>query len=219
MIKISEVVVEIVHSSEIASTALRKGYLNLSAYAKSIKDQVEDKCKKPVKLGSIVVALSRLPVSLKGQPPLLPNVVIEDLTIKSPLVEITFDKTRENLHRLRELYRDIRLRSTDFLTVTHGVGEITIVAAEDAQQKILEIYESQKPKAIINNLVGLTVRYGDRYIEEPNVIYTLLKGIAVKRINIVEIISTYTELTFILDRSNLQEVFLTLNEIFQKSKI
>lgn len=218
MIKISDIVEEIVYSSEIALSALSQGYLNLSAYAKAIREEVEEKTKKPVRVGSIVVALSRLSKSLGEQKPLLPEIAIENLTVKSPLIEITFDKTGGNLGKLRELYTDSGLSSADFLTVTQGAGEITIIAAENAKQKILKIYKDIKPKVILENLVGLTVSFSEKYIPEPNVIYTLLRCLAIKRINIVEIVSTYTELTFILSKENLQEAFLTLNEIFQKSK-
>ncbi len=60
MIKISGVVRGILFSSEVALSAFNDGYLNLSAYAKAIRKDVEARAKTPVPVGSIVVLLSRL---------------------------------------------------------------------------------------------------------------------------------------------------------------
>jgi len=218
MLKISEAVKDIVSSSEIPLTALAKGYLNLSAYAKSIKGEVEEKAKKPVRTGSIIIALSRLKKSLKVLPPLLPEVTIEDLSVKSGLVEIAFDKTKKHLDRLSKLYTDKDFKATEFFTVTQGTGDISIIALERARPHILRIFKSLKPKAAIPNLVSITIRFSESYIKVPNVIYKVLRMLAVKRINVVELVSSYTELTFILEQCNLQEAFLTLNEMFQKSE-
>jgi len=220
MINISNVVKDIVYSSEIALSALAEGYLNLSAYAKSIQEEVETKAKKPVRTGSIVVALSRLRKSLRAsRQSLLPKVIVDDLSVKSGLIEVAFDRTKENLDKLQQLYRDKNFSSTDFFIVTQGVGEINIIALEQAEKHILRIYKQQKPKIIIRNLVSLTVRFSEKYIETPNIIYALVRRFALKRMNIVEIVSTYTELTFVLRQDNLQEAFLTLNDIFRKDEL
>lgn len=217
MIKISSVVRAITYSSEIALSALSDGYLNLSAYAKFIKEDVEKKTKKTVKVGSITVALSRLGRSLKKTAPLLPKVIAEDISVKSGLAEIVFDKIKDTFTKTHVLYRDKELSSTDFFVITHGVGEITIIALEKVKSHILRIYRPQKPKIIVENLVGLTVRLKEEYIYTPNVIYTLVRSLALKRVNIVEIVSTYTELTFVLQRDNLQTAFLIFNEIFKRT--
>jgi len=78
MLKISTTVEKIIASSEEALCALSQGYLNYSAYAKKIKKQVEEECKKPVKLGSIVVALSRLAKNYSGEKGFIPEIKIKD---------------------------------------------------------------------------------------------------------------------------------------------
>lgn len=222
MIKISDVVRDILYSSEVALSAFNDGYLNLSAYAGSIRKEVEAGAKKPVRVGSIVVALSRMKKSAgktTKRKPLIPEVNIEDLSVKSGLVEVAFDRTRENLARLRELYRDPAINAGDFFMVTQGTGEITIVALETALPHIIHVARPAKPKAVIKNLVGLTARFDPKYLAIPNVIFAFVRRMALKRINIAEIVSTYTELTFIIDQKDLQEAFLALNELFHKSEM
>ncbi len=221
MIKISDVVRDILTSSEVALSAFSEGFLNLSGYAKVIRRDVEARAKKPVRVGSIVVALSRLKKSegkATKRKPLLPEVAIEDLSVKSGLVEVAFDRTRENLARLRDLYRDPAINAGDFFMVTQGTGEITIIALESALPRITAVARPAKPKAVIRNLVGLTARFDPKYLEIPNVTFVFVRRLALKHINIVEIVSTYTELTFIIDQKDLQEAFIALNELFKNEK-
>lgn len=221
MIKISDVVRDILYSSEVALSAFNDGYLNLSGYAASIRKKVEARAKKSVRIGSIVVALSRLKKAeskTTKRNPLLPEVKIEDLSVKSGLVEVAFDRTRENLSRLRELYRDPAISAGDFFMVTQGTGEITIIALEGALPRIIAVARPAKPKAVIKNLVGLTARFDETYLKIPNVTFVFVRRLALKHINIVEIVSTYTELTFIIDQKDLQEAFLALNELFKTEK-
>ena len=215
MIKISDVVREILYSSEVALSAFNDGYLNLSAYAKTIRKEVEERAKKSVRIGSIVVALSRMKKSTGKTRQLLPDVEIEDLSVKSGLAEATFERTAGNLARLRELWRDPRINAGDFFMVTQGAGEITMVALESALPHILAVARPAKPKTIVKNLVGLTARFDEKYIAIPNAIFVFVRRLALKHINIVEIVSTYTELTFIIDQKDLQEAFLALNELFR----
>ena len=215
MIKVSDVVREITLSSEIALSALSDGYLNLSAYAKLIKPEVERRARKPVSVGSIVVALSRLAGSLKAQEPLLPEVQLENLSVKSGLVEITFDKTRENRDRIEQLFQDKSFAAADFFTLTHGIGELSIVVPEGLKNSVLALYKDQKPKLILGNLASLTVRFDERYLWIPNVIYALLRPLALNRVDVIEIVSTFTELTFLLNQRDLNSAFVTINQVFQ----
>ena len=53
MIKIQDIVRDIVYSEEEALYSLAKGYMNLSAYAKQIQKEVETRTKKDVKTSGI----------------------------------------------------------------------------------------------------------------------------------------------------------------------
>lgn len=211
MIKVVDAVRDIVYASDIAIEALSGGILNLSAYAKKIKPEIEKKTHKSVKLGTIVVALSRLQFDIKENKPLIPNVVIDNIAAKSGLVEITFNKTRENKAKLQRLYEDKLLAQADFFTVTQGIAEICIVVPEQLTKSVLNLYKNEKPKVIIPNLASLTIRFDEKYLQEPNVMFSLLKHLAIKRINILELVSTCTELTFLLHESNLQAAFTAIS--------
>lgn len=217
MIKVADIVKDLIFSSEPELTCMSRGVLNLSAYAKRIQPEVERRTHKPVQLGTIVVALSRLSSGLKDEDPLLPPIDLDSISVKSNLAEITFNKTSANKARAQKLYTDKDFTQTDFLTITHGIGEISIFAPMQLVPAVLKNFRPEKPKLHLENLAALTVQFGDQYIETPNMYFALLSALAVRKLNIVELVSTYTELTFLIRQADLNEVFLIMNALMRNT--
>jgi len=212
MIKVADTVRAIINSSEVPRSALSDGYLNLSAYAKKIQREVSRRARKPVQVGTIVVALSRLAKSIEKSKRIVPPVELTSLSVKTGLAEIAFDKTKINRDKLQQLYQDKEFLSADFFTVTSGNTELAIVCPMHLQKAVRKYFGSQKPKLELDNLAGLTLRFDESYIDIPNQTFALVRPLALKRINIVEVISTFTELTFLLYQKDLQEAFATFTE-------
>lgn len=216
MIKISHAVETIVRSSETAFESLRTGTLSLSAYALRIKPDVERLCVKPVQTGSIVVALSRLAPTLAQEAPIRPLVRIDDLSVTSPLCDLSYEKTSATLHAIKELEQQ-RIGSVhDFFTVTQGIHEVTIVCSQKHKDHVLSIVG--QPKALFENVTGISVRFDQKYLDEPNAMYTLMGTLSPLRINVLEIISTYTELTFIIHQQDTQRSVEALTQLMHAVK-
>jgi len=212
MRKISNSVEEIIAEDEVALEALRSKLLNLSAYAKSIRGEVERQTSKPVKTGSIVVALSRMGKAVNQIAPLRPRVRICDLAIKAPIFEVTYEKTRENMAKIREIQTKLNA-GDNFLTITQGVGEITVICSQKVSEEVKK-YVVVKPVGTYDGLGAITVRFNEPdYIEEPNMIYSLVAELAKKRINLIEIVSTFSELSFIVRKTDVDRVVAVLNKL------
>lgn len=218
MLKVIDIVRDILYSSEPELTILSRRLLNLSAYAKRIQPEVERRTHKEVQLGSIVVALSRISQELTDEDPLLPEVKLDGIAVKSNIAEIAFNKTPANKAKATKLTVDKDLSQADFLTVTYGASEISVFAPMTLMPAVSRTFRPEKPKLLLNNLAALTVQFGNQYIDTPNMYFALLRAVAVKRINIVELISTYTELTFLVRQDDLNELFQTMNTLILKRK-
>ncbi len=118
MIKINDVIQNILFKDEEALTALSNGYVNLSKYAKQIHEEVEEKSKKEVGIPGIVVALSRIAKNINSKHPLIQDVQIKNITTKSPLSEIVYRKTTESISKLSKVYDKIKTDTDDFFTMT-----------------------------------------------------------------------------------------------------
>lgn len=213
MFTISNAVSQILSEDAFTLTALQRGILNISAYAKEIQPTVEEKTFKTVKLGTIVVALTRAAQTLQ-KVDFLPTVVIDSLHVTSSLSEITYEKTDANLNKLI-LLNKVFFASRDFFTVTEGLHEITLICSSHIKDEIVEHFASQTKK-MIDGLVAVSVHFSEDYIAIPNTIYALLHTLASRQINILEIVSTYTELTFIVDKSAMQQTVQVLDAYSQE---
>ena len=205
MIKIQEIVRDIVYAEEEAIYSLSKDYMNLSAYAKQIQKEVENRTKKDVKVSGIVVALSRVQKSLNKIHPLIQDIKINNITTKSPLSEIVFEKTPVILSRLSSLYEKVKTTSDDFLTMTLSTSEVTVICSDKIKDSILKHFK-ETPRMIEPGLASLGISIDPKYYPMPNITFSLIRRIATKRIPLAETITTHTEIIFVFHQKNLSEV-------------
>lgn len=203
MVTITEATRTILMEDDVALQAMNEGLLNFSAYAQKILQQVEEKTFKKVNKGTVVVALTRISQEESGFTNLRPQVSLDDLSIKSPLCDISFAKTTETREKLASLYQKITVPENAFFTVTQSMTEITVIAPQSLFDAIVEHF-GQEPKASYRDRVGMTVRFSQEYLPVPNVLYTIQAALAVHKINFTEVISTYTEFSFIINKEDLE---------------
>lgn len=203
MITVTDATRSILLEDDIALQALHMGLLNLSAYAEQILPIVEEKTLKEVKKGTIVVALTRIAEEINDSASLRPKVILDDLSIRSPLCDISFNKTESTRQKVATLYQSIEVDENAFFTITQSMSEITIVAPQLLLDDIQDHF-GEKPKAVYKDRVGITVRFSKDFLPIPNVLYTIQATLAVHRINFTEVISTYTEFSFIIEKEHLE---------------
>ena len=210
---IAAVVREIVDESEVALSALSDGVLNLSAYAKKIRTEVARRAKKEVPVGTIVVALCRYEMEAKKRARLFPKVKIESISTRSALVELAFAKSAATRGRLRTLHENEKLADADLLTVTSGIREISLILPSTLKSEVLKVFKGEKPTLVQEDLASLSIRFPAHYLHTPNTIFALIRPFALSRINIVEVVSTYTELTVVVAEKDLQAAFAVMSKI------
>lgn len=204
MIHIATVVEDILTHDDVALAAARKGWLNLSSYARSIRPRVQEVLMKDVQEGSIVTALSRLAAThaQKDYPQIGPDA-IQSLAVHSNLEGITYERSDLVSAKIRETYNLVNPSNKTFLTVTQGINEITILAEAQVAQVFRGKLKDASKIYDKTNLVGITVKFALGNLELPNLIFALTRRLAYKSINIVEVVSTATELTYVIEKKDL----------------
>lgn len=213
MINISKAVGDIFAQDDIAQAAAQKGWLNLSSYARDIRPAVEAALLKPASEGSIVTALSRLVTGAPAIPATAEaDHILQSLSVHANLEGMTFERSEDTSARIGQIFRDLSVGNKAFLTVTQGMNEITVVA----EARIAQVFRDQLRSAHKiydkQDLVGITVKFGLSSLERPNTIYLLARRLAFKAVNLVEVVSTATELTFIIDKSELPTALAQLQK-------
>jgi hypothetical protein len=204
MIKIQDIVEEIMRTDDDFLPALAHGYANLSAYAKHIKKSVEQKTKKSVGIPSIVVALSRATESLQKHPPLIHNVHIDSMTTTSPLSEIVFAKNIQTMATLSSLYAKIG-KGGDFFTMALSSSDITVICSDKIKNSIQE-HVKEKPTMTHDSLAAVGLTIAEKYYPLPNITFSLIRRIAQKRIPLAETITTHAEIIFVFDKKYLGDI-------------
>lgn len=215
MIKIQPIVREIVMGELEAYTALTNGYMNMSSYGKRIRPMVEARAKKQVTVTSLVVSLSRLRKELKKEKPLIQEVAIKNITTKLPLTEIIYENTNTFLRELESLHKNISVSQDDFFTTTIGTTEIDVMCSSNMANKITRHFK-MKPKFINHNLAAVGISFDPEVFSVPNTFFSLLSITARARINIEELVSTPTELIFIVAEKDFGKTVALFSELHRK---
>lgn len=213
MLKVIDAVQEILDNSDLAREAMRERLLNLRAFARQIAPQVDEMTHKHVKIGTIVVTLSRLVENVRQTSPLKPDIILEEISIKSSLCDVTYEKTKTNFLLAQKFASRLIDPENHFFTITQGINEITFIISEGLKEKLITHF-GHKPKSVYDNLVGVNVRFNEKYVSQPSVIYAILATLANKRINVLEVVSTFTELMVVVDKKEMEITLTQLNRIF-----
>ena len=211
MINISQAVQHIFSEDDIAQAAARKGWLNLSSYAREIQPVVASALLKPASEGSIITALSRI-IARQPQVSIDAEHIVQSLSVHANLEGITYERSESTSNRMREIYRHVNVDNKAFVTITQGMGEITVIAEARVAHAFRQELRGSHVIYDKTDLVGITVKFDMDSLERPNTIFLLTRQLAFKGINLVEVVSTATELTFIIHKSTLAQALEQLQK-------
>jgi hypothetical protein len=215
MIKIKNVVRDLVTRELEACFALTNGYMNMSSYAHHIKPKVEALTKKEVTIASLVVSLSRLRKEFKKERPLIRDVPITNISTKLPLTEIAYENSEKFVKELETLHKKIAVSSEDFFTMTRGTHEVDIICSANLEKKVLQHFK-MKPKWINHNFAAVGISYGPEVFGMPNIFFSLLAVTARAKINIEELVSTPTELVFIVAEKDFAKTVALFSDLHKE---
>ncbi|MFC1599484.1 hypothetical protein ACFL3T_00465 [Patescibacteria group bacterium] len=204
MLKISTVLDNIIATDLVAKKAIERGIMNYSSYARSLKDMIEEKTKKEVDEKTIMVALSRLSKRFRKSDK-MEHFSIHALSVNSGLEEWSYEKTEELLKAIAKLNNSLELSYKSYVTISQGINEVTIIAQSDIAKKFSKALEAFNLIYSNKRLAGITVKFDLDYLQTPNFFAHLTSTLSLKDINIVEIVSTASELTLIVDKDDIEE--------------
>ncbi len=215
MITIPQVVEEIISQSSFLEEGLYQNIINHSSLARMIKPEIEEKLSKKIKEGAIVMALKR--VAKKNNLNLRLKKIFNkspDMIVRSNLIEFTFLNSDSLLTKHRNLLESIVNESRYFFTITQGVFETGVIISEELKSKIESIFKGEKVIKRLSSLSVITVKLPEENVITPGVYYFILKALAWNNINLVDVVSTYQEITLIMQSKEIDRAFSILKKAF-----
>lgn len=214
MISTTTVVEELVRKSPFLETAMADDLVNYSSLARYLKPEVEKRLFKDIKEGAIIMALKRASLHLKKTVPRGGQILdsLGDITIRSNLVDYTFLNSPTLGDAQDKILKKVAGRKDVFITISHGISQVTVIASEAVKGDIAEIFKSETAVCSIGGLSSLTIRIPEEATKTPGVLYSILKVLAWEGINMIETISTFTELTIVLGADDIERAFSLLKK-------
>lgn len=212
MLRIGEAIIEILQGSEFLSFGFHHDLFNLTHLAVFIRPMVEARTKKEVQTSAILMNLSRIRRRQKPPPQMLEPFKIDHVRIHANLCSVTLLKTKESHRILNELFGRV-LEKAGFITITEGVGEITTILEMD-HLPLAEKLLGRRQRTIQQGLAGLGIKFHEKYLSRPGILYMILQRVVFQNINVCEIASTSTEFIIYMKEADIQLAFDSLYQRF-----
>jgi hypothetical protein len=212
MITIAQHVDEYIRNSPFLEEALVRGILNLSALAREMRPRLQAELGKEVSPAAILMALKRLTPVLLARVGAKPARLKEpgDLIVRSNLVEYTFRRSDSLWEKQKRLLLRIERDPEAFLTFTQGVFEVMLIASRSIEKAVQEIFARENILSHRRNLSAVIIRLSPRAVHVPGVYYSILKQLAWGNLNVIDVVSTTTEFTILLEKSQVEDAFSIL---------
>lgn len=212
--KISDATRKILSSYPYLERYLAAGIINNRALARIIMPAVKQDCGE-AKLQSIVTAVRRYS-SLQSK---AEKGMVQDILAKSD-VRLRYDAGRitgELAHGVPEKIAEIsrNIRAGGFMII-QGVETLTIVADED----VLPLFEGAFENIIDlkKNLAAVIVVSPAEILETAGVIAHMANVLAVENINVVEMMSSYTETLFVVEEGDALKTVKIIRDEIRKAR-
>lgn len=212
MIKISDVVRELVAQNPHLSFGLANRIFNLTQLSQFLQPMIEARLKKEVKPSAILMNLSRLQQSYAKPLKNKSKFQIENITIQSNLVTMTYYKNNRTEKQVGALSDAVRQRN-GYFGWNEGMNEHAVIF-EKRFMDLSQEYLKEEPKFIHEHVSALIMKFPKEYSEQPGFLYTVLRTLALHSINVIEATSTYSEFTVYIDRKDIQLAFEALEIAF-----
>jgi aspartokinase len=214
MVSIAQLVEERVLEQPFLADALQRGILNYGAVADELLPSIQQVTKRNVRHAAVMMALRRFAERLEKQELTFPTFsTSSNVILQSDMFELTTTKSKEAIAAIRTLRDSIDQEGGDLLTVTQGLHEYTIISNKQHLRRLKALLKKAEIKSVIEELSLLTIKIPDEAIDSPGYFYSLIKALTWENINIVEIVSTLTELTFAIKDEQVPHAYRVVKRV------
>ncbi|HLD02656.1 MAG TPA: hypothetical protein VJC07_03085 [Candidatus Nanoarchaeia archaeon] len=213
----AELVKEIIEQDLHLLELLQEDVINIMALARKLFSSIKKQNAKAT-IASIAIAIKRYIAEEKnkaGTTDLKEIIENSQLSTKNDIIHITLERNSRIIKKLVEISTKIRWEHEEVFFVNEGAGEVTVIL--DAKNKELfkdcaeEIIETTTNLAILS-IRESTQKTAKKSLEVPGVYHYFIGQLSRRGINIVEIMSTLSQLTFVLKSDDIMKAYNIIHE-------
>ena len=192
--------------------ALSKDLLNFSALAAHLQPEVEKQLRKPVKQGSIIMALRRY----SPQRNLLKNTNLRemgDIVVRSGITEFTYLNSNTILANQAFLMNLVKDQIGVYLNYSSNHQESNILVSNDLKESVEDCFKNEILVSVKSELSSITIALPKNSSKTVGLYFYIFKLLAYEGIPVFEMISTSNYFALFLEKEYINRAFLLLNEI------
>ncbi len=217
MVTVSYLVKQMLASRPLLHEYISSGLINYTALAESIAPTISLQLGRDVAIPAVVMALRRYSDGVVSGKKLLEKMELSsELLMKNNLVDVTVRKSPELFAKLLKLYSAAKYEQGDVLNVVHGNYEASIIFNGHYEDDFLRVLKGEKILKVERGLVSISLRFGDAFRATPGIIAAVTARLMFENINILEIVSTNTELALVVSGKDAMRAYSAL-ENFTKA--
>jgi len=215
MASIAAIVEEWVVRQPFIADLLVRGLVNYAALAKEMLPRVREAAGREVKHPAVMMALRRLARRLERSEISLPKFGAGcEVMIRSNLFNLTVVSTASAFEIIHDFREKIDHDRGEIFTVTHGLHEFTVISNSEHLEYLQSVLADEKITAVFPRLSMLVIRIpNEDYVDTPGYLYTLTKALAWENINIIEMISTHTEVGFTISDQDVPRAYSLMRRV------
>ncbi|MFH1425034.1 MAG: hypothetical protein ABIG20_05215 [archaeon] len=200
---------------------LARGLVNQSALARDLLPELEDELCIEVNPQAVIMAVKRYTKAAqdsKFEEKI--NDVLRECTVnlKSGVADISVEKTNDIFTILNEISKKVDTKKGELLSVIQGVSEISIIIEEKHADTLLKKLQGKKILVEERDAVELHIMAPPSWWDIPGIISHVTRQISIHGINIIDIVSTTTELSILVRKKDATHAFEALNKLIEQSK-
>jgi len=166
---------------------------------------------------AIEVACRRYQRQMRSDRPLEQRVIevvrASRLEVRTRVAIITARNDWEMLGQVLEVGRSLLADRRHLLQLLEGPGALTILCEEDLVDAVVSAIGKRSLLGVHSQLSALTVRSPDRIVETPGVLAFLAGALFRAGINSLELMSVYTDSTFVVRERDVLHAFRVLSSL------
>ncbi len=218
MITLKTHIDQLIHKEPFLVENIQNGLINISALARKLEPKLSKKVGKKLNVNAIIMTIKRMEIEeIKKSRPLKKQIKnIGDLTVKSGLIDYSFQNTPE-FEKMSSKFSLKQLTNTKgFHTLCKGIHETTVIISENLKSIFEKSLGDIPYISRQEDLASITIQLPKLNTEVSGLYHYLLGIITWRGISIVEVISTTHELTIILKEEHVSAALEALMEIKEK---
>lgn len=209
---ITTVVHSIIKHQPFLDDALARNIINFSSLAADLQPEVEKELRKPVKQGTIIMALRRyLPKKNKFSRNDFRK--LGDIVVRSGITEFTYLNSKTLISNKARLLDAVKDEPNIYLNYSSNYQESNFLISTSITELVQEYFKEEIQVNEKAELSSISIALPEGNTQMVGLYFYIFRLLAYEGIPVYEIISTTNYFTLFLEKEYVNQAFVLMNEI------